>query len=60
MAFVKLTCGNRSEIAINMDDISSIFENRGFSYCDYIVKLKNGDAYSLDYESYNKLLDMAQ
>lgn len=60
MALVKLTCSNRSEVAINTDDISSLYEDRGFSYCDYIVKLKNGDAYSLDYESYNKLLDTAQ
>lgn len=60
MALVKLTCSNRSEVAINTDDISSLYVDRGYSYVDYVVKMKTGDAYSLDYESYNKLLNTAQ
>lgn len=60
MALVKLKCSNRDEVVINTDDISNIYVDRGFSYVDYVVKMKTGDAFSLDYESYNKLLNAAQ
>lgn len=60
MALVKLICSNRNEVAINTDEISSLYEDRGFSYCEYVVKLKNGDAFSLDYASYQRLMKTAE
>lgn len=60
MALVKLICSNRREVAINTDEISSLYEDRGFSYCDYVVKMKNGDAFSLDYASYQRLMKTAE
>lgn len=60
MALIKLICSNRREVAINTDEISSLYGDRGFSYCDYVVKLKNGDAFSLDYASYQRLMKTAE
>lgn len=62
MALITLNKPGRygGSFVINTDDISSMYMDRGFSYCDYILSMKNGDKHVIDHESYNKIRNLVE
>ena len=58
MALLRLKGRRGDDIIVNSDEISSIHEEGGFSYRDYVLILKNGTRYLLNYDSYSKIFNL--
>ena len=61
MAFLKLKMAGRwnDSVTVNTEDISSFYEDRGASYTDYYVVMRNGNRFRINYESYKILDDLS-
>lgn len=60
MAFLRLTRAGRynEDLTVNTEEISEFYEDRHLTYSDYILVMKNGIKYCINYDSYRKLLSL--